>query len=613
MAISLQPQLSSPVGATTRILSARQRCEILRAQMALEAGTFRSHWQELCDNILPRRARFYVTDVNKGDRRNQKIIDSTATSAARTLSAGMMAGVTSPARPWFRLITGDADLDDQENVQEYLHEVQERMATAMLRSNLYNKLPILYGDIGVFGTGAMAVMEDPDTLFRCYDFPVGSFTVMNDDQLRVRTFCRVFRLSVDQVVKKWGDIDAKTGKPAFLDGRESRVSLSVQNMWKAGDLVAWVDIVHLVQENLAYDGRKIESRFKRFVQYYYEIGSQGTNYRLDEVTGFLEETGYDEFPVLVARWEVNSEDVYATNCPGMTALGDIKQLQVGAKRLAQAVEKMINPPMTGPSALRTAKTSLLPGDITYLDVPQGNGNLGFRPVHEVNFAAAIGPMDEMMQGCRLRIQRNFYEDLFLMLAQSDRREITAREIDERHEEKLLALGPMLEQLNQDVLDPLIDRIFNIMARKGMLPVPPEELQGANLHVEYVSVMAQAQKQIGLASLERFAGFAGQVAQTDPSILDEIDGDELIRQYADASGVAPKLIRGKEQVAALRDQRQKAAAAQQAAQNVPAIAGAAKDLSQASTSGDNALAQLLGKSRARQTISATASPPAPVIP
>lgn len=612
MGVSLLPELGMIVVAgagTQKGLSLRAECEILRVQLALEMSTFRSHWMELNDNILPRRGRFYVTDVNKGDRRNQKIIDSTATSAARTLAAGMMAGVTSPARPWFRLMTGDADLDEQDAVKEWLHEVQTRMSTAMLRSNLYNKLPLLYGDIGVFGTGAIGVFEDEDTVFRCYDFPVGSFAIANDDKLRVRTWLRLFRISVDQVVQKWGQIDKRTGKPNFMDGRESTISYTVQNLWKSGNRQAWIDIVHCIRQNLAYDGEKIMSQYKRFEQIYYEIAAPNQP-ALPGKYGVLEHSGYDEFPVLVARWEVNSEDVYATNCPGMTALGDIKQLQVMSKRLAQAVEKMVNPPMTGPSALRTAKTSLLPGDITYLDV--GQGQLGFRPVHEVNFGAAIQPMNELEDGCRRRIQRDFYEDLFLMLAESDRREITAREIDERHEEKLLALGPMLEQLNQDVLDPLIERIFAIMERKGLLPEAPAEIQGAQLRVEYVSIMAQAQKQIGLAALERAASFGAQVAQVDGSVLDEIDTGELVRQYFESAGTPPKIIRSKEDVAALRAQREKAQAQAQAAEAAPKLAGAAKDLSDASTGGDSVLANLLGKARARQTINATASPPASVL-
>lgn len=612
MGLSLTPELGMVVtasGGTQAGLTIRNRCEILRMQLQAEAATFRAHWQELNDYILPRRGRFYVTDVNKGDKRNGKIIDSTATAAARTLAAGMMAGVTSPARPWFRLQTGNADLDSQSDVQDWLHEVQTRMSAIFLRSNLYNKLPILYGDMGVFGTAAMALLEDDESVIRCYDFPVGTYVVGNDHKMRARVFLRLFRLTVQQIVERWGLIHPTTGQPNFADGRPTTISFTVQNLWRSGNRNAWIDVVHVIQPNYAYDGQKIDAKYKRFEQIYYEIAAP--NQPVDPAMyGLLEHTGFDEFPVLCARWEVNSEDVYATNCPGMTALGDIKQLQTAEKRLAQAIEKMINPPMIGPAALRTAKTSLLPGDVTYLDVREGMQ--GFRPVHEVNFGMAIAPLDNKNQQIRLRIQRAFYEDLFLMLAQSDRREITAREVDERHEEKLLALGPMLEQLNQDVLDPIIDRTFAIMARKGLLPTAPDALRGMPLHVTYVSIMAQAQKQIGLAAIERYAGFVSQVAQVDQSILDNLDVDELARQYGEANGVPPKIIRDMAAVAQIRQQKQQAAAQQQAAANIPGLAGAAKDMAATPASGDNILSKLIGKKNAYRTIGATASPPPGVV-
>lgn len=582
----------------------RMRCELLRSQLEMERASFISHWKDLCDYMLPRRGRFYVSDVNKGDRRSRNILDSTATMAARTLAAGMMSGVTSPARPWFRLTVPDQEISEQEDVKAWLFEVEQRMHTVFGRSNLYDKLQVVYSDLGVFGTAAMAVYEDDETVIRCYDFPIGSYAVANDARLEVRTFSRVFRLTVQQVVETWGEIE--DGKPNFASGRPTTISRNVQTLWQRGSIGAWIDIVHVIQPNMAYDGQKMDSRFKRYEDIYYELGASGASRADIESYGLLGHKGFDEFPIMVPRWEVNSEDVYATNCPGMTALGDIKELQTRTKRTAQAVEKMINPPMTAPSVLRNAKASLLPGDITYQDIREGQQ--GFRPAHEINFGAAFGPMEQGSQQTRLRIQRAMFEDLFLMLAQSDRREITAREIDERHEEKLLALGPVLERLNSDMLDPLIERTFAIMQRKGLIPDAPESMQGMAVQVDYVSVMAQAQKMVGLASLERFAGFAGQVAQFSPSVLDNIDTDALIEQYGEATGTPPKIILPKEQVMAARKQREQAQAQQAAAQNAPGLAGAAKDLSETPLAGNNALAALLGKANARKTLNATAQPP-----
>lgn len=615
MAVSISPEsgsfpdssagLMGRNAPTKTAVSIRQQCERLRGQLDLEKASFLQHWRDLADHILPRRARFTLTDVNKGDRRTQKIIDSTATEAAGTLSAGMMSGVTSPARPWFRLTTPDAGVAEQDDVKAWLHEVQRRMETVFLRSNVYNKLPIFYGDLGVFGTAALAVLEDDEAVIRCYDYPVGSYAIGNDAKLRVRTFVRTFRYSVQQMVERWGAINPRTGQANFQDGRPTTLSRTVQGAWTSGNYGAWIDVCHVIRPNASYDGEKIDAKYKRYESIYYELGTQDAS---AQDSGLLEHGGFDEFPVLCGRWEVNSEDVYGTNCPGMKALGDIRQLQLGEKRSAQAVEKMINPPMTGPSRLMNVKVSTIPGDITYDDARDAQA--GFRPTYQIKFD--IQPLEEKQQQVRLRIQRVFKEDLFLMLAQSDRREITAREIDERHEEKLLALGPVLEQLNQDLLDPLIDRTFNIMARKGLLPDPPEAIQGQALRVEYVSIMAQAQKMIGLASLERFASFVGQAAQYDPSVLDRVNDDELIEQYADATGIPPKILRSQDETDGIRRQRANAQQMQQMAANAPGIAGAVKDLSQAPTDGNSALAKLLGASRARATLNATAQPPQPLV-
>jgi hypothetical protein len=281
----------------------------------------------------------------------------------------------------------------------------------------------------------------------------------------------------------------------------------------------------------------------------------------------------------------------------MEALGDIKQLQLGEKRSVEAIEKMVRPPMTAPVSMKNQSASILPSDITYVDVREGQQ--GFRPAHEVKFR--IQEMEMKQDQARSRIKRAFKEDLFLMLTSSDRRDITAREIDERHEEKLLALGPVLEQLNQDLLDPLIDISFDLHMRQGLLPPPPEELQGMPLKVEYVSIMAQAQKLIGISGVERFTGFVGQMAQFNPAVLDKVNADQIVDVYAEMTSVPPSIVRTDEDVAAMRGQRDQQAAAQRKMEMIQAGATTAKDLSQADMSGDNALNAVLAQARAGQLV------------
>ena len=184
-----------------------------------------------------------------------------------------------------------------------------------------------------------------------------------------------------------------------------------------------------------------------------------------------------------------------------------------------------------------------------------------------------------------------------MLANSDRREITAREIDARQEEKLLALGPVLEQLNQDLLDPLIDIAFQIMDRQGLIPEPPQELQGMDLKVEYISIMAQAQKLAGIATIERFAGFVSSVAAMDPSVLDKIDTQQMIDVYGDRLSLQPGIVRPDEEVQAMMAQKQQAQMNQQAMASIAQGANAMKQLSSADMTSDNALTRLIDNANA----------------
>lgn len=586
----------------------RQRCEVLRGQLELERQSFIPVWQNCNDFILPQRARFQVTDVNKGNRRNLNIIDSTGSLAARVCQAGMVAGITSPARPWFELSTPDERLAEQDDVKKWLHETADVLRGIFLRSNFYNEIPTLFGDIGTFGTGAMMVLEDDEDVIRCYDFPVGTYAVGNDARRQVRIFSRVFRRTVSQVVEQWGQIDERTGKPNFMDGRASTISLNVQNLWQQGTTQAWIDLVHVIQPNLSYDGEKIDSKYKRFESVYYEYGMNGNAFPTTGL-GLLSHEGFDEFPVLVARWETSGEDVYGTNWPGLMALGDVKMLQTMAKRGSQALDKWVNPPMTGPANLRTAAASLLPGNITYADV--GQGQLGFRPVHELSqMGPAIQSLREEKAEAQNRIKECYFVNLFLMLEQSDRREYTATEIMERKEEKLLVVGPVLEQVSQDVLDPVIARTFNAAYRRGMIPPAPESLAGQRLVPVYVSVMAQAQRQTGIASMERFTGFLGQFAQIEaaPSpLLDNVDADKFVQEYADAVGVTPEILRSADDVAKIRQDRATAQQQAMAAENAPKVADAAKTMSETQLGGPTALNALMQSAAAKRTIGATARP------
>ncbi|MCK5607206.1 phage tail protein, partial [Candidatus Pacearchaeota archaeon] len=518
----------------------RKHNDILRVELENERSSFIGHWRDLGDNFLPRRTRFTTHDTNKGQGRNQKIINSTGALAARTLRSGMMAGITSPARPWFRLTIQDSALAEFGPVKIWLETVTNKLRAIFLKSNLYNSLSTIYGDLGVFGTGAIFMEEDFDDVVRFYSLPIGSYSIANDNKLKVKVFFREFRMTVRQIVMKFGQI-GEDGKPNW-----ENITGHVQQLWENGQREIWVDVCHVIKPNDNFDPKKLEAKFKRYSSVYWEKGSIGADVPTHSNEGdedkLLRESGYSHFPVLAPRWETTGEDSYATSCPGMIALGDNKGLQNMEKRKAQAIEKMVNPAMTGPSSLRNTKVSILPGDTTFDDVREGQK--GFRPAHEVN--PKIAEMVVDIQNHERRIEKAYFVDLFLMLSTSDRREITAREIDERHEEKLLGLGPVLENVNQDLLDPLVENGLEFGFEQDIFPPPPEELAGADLKIEYISIMAQAQKLAGIASLERFVAFSMNLAKElkaseGVSLLDKLNFDQIIDVYADRMGVDADIV------------------------------------------------------------------------
>lgn len=543
----------------------KEQLQKQQAQLTNDRSSFEPHWRELSDFINPRGSRFLVTDVNRDDRRNTKIVDPTATLSARTLSSGMMSGITSPARPWFKLATPDPDMMDYGPVKLWLEVVQRRMNEVFNKSNLYQSLPLLYASLGNYSTGAMAVLEDDSDVIRTMMFPIGCYYMANSARGSVDTCFRKFSMTVRQLVMEFG---------------MKNVSSSVKSLWGAGNYESWIEVVHAVYPNIDRDTAKLNSKNKPVKSVYYEVGGDS-----DKV---LRESGFDEFPIMAPRWEVNGEDVYGSSCPGMIALGQVKALQLEQKRKSQLIDKATNPPMVGPSSLKNQRVSLLPGDITYID--QVTGQDGFKPAYLVNPNTADLLAD--IQDTRQIINSAYFVDLFMMLQNINTRSMPVEAVIEMKEEKLLMLGPVLERLNDECLNPLIDRTFSIMARKNHLPPPPDVLQGMPLRIEYISVMAQAQKSIGLSSLSSTVGFIGQLAALGKTeALDKLDADQAIDAFAEMSGSSPTVIVPQEQVEQIRQQRAQQQQQQQAMAMGMAAAQGAKTLSEAQTADPSVLTAL----------------------
>lgn len=518
--------------------------------------------REITRYIAPYRGIYSDEDYDRFSGRGADIIDTISIKALRTMAAGLQAGLTSPARPWFRINVEDPYLSEWKNARLWLDYVRERMMAVFARSGAYRTFHSTYAELGAFGTGAVFHEKDFETVIRSRPFTFGEYVLGLDERLEVNTFGRKLRMSAEQILGAWGwDRVSQTVRSAARETPDTRF-----------------DVMHLIEPNdgqIPSDNKVQSGKAWRSVYWMHDAPRDG----------ILSNRGYTRFPILAPRWDVLASHVYGIG-PGWDALPDVKQLTMIAGDRLDAMDYTVKPPLQGPPGIDAA--DVMPGGFTVLDA---QGSQGIKPLFEVK--TDFNSLREDIADMREQIRQAFYADLFLMLANSDRRQITAREVAERHEEKLLMLGPVLEALNTELLDDYIELSFYDMLEAGMLPPPPEELQGMGIKIEYVSLLAQAQKMVGTSALEQMASFMGALAQLKPESLDKFDADQAADEYADSIGVPNSVIVSDEMVALAREKRQKAQEMAAMAQMAAGAASTAKDLSGAQTSGGSALDLLLG--------------------
>lgn len=523
------------------------------------------HWDELAKFLLPRRYRWLVTpnQFNRGSPINRMIRDNTGTLASRVLASGMLSGISSPTRPWFRLKIDGFDEDTTNPVTIWLETVKMRMLRVFAESNFYNSIAQCYADLAVFGTCVMLLYEDYEDIIRCYNPCAGEYFLANNDRLYIDTMYREMTYTVKQISQKFP---------------KERWSNDVKRLVEAGgaSLAQEVKIIHAVEPNIKGNfGVPKEFAFR---ECYFE---DGQNEALP-----LSEAGFWENPAICARWDITGNDAYGRS-PGMDALADVKQLQQETLRKAQAIEKVVNPPMVGDISLKNAPASTIPGGVTY--VAGMDNNKGFKPAYQIQ--PDIAALTQDIMEIQERIKLTFHNDLFLMISQLDTVR-TATEIDARREEKLVLLGPVLTRLNDELLNPIITRTFNIMLRARLLPPPPPEIQGMPIEVAFVSMLHEAQAAVATTGIERVYAFAGGLAAVQPDILDNLDGDEAVDEMANLLDVSPRIVRSRKALAEIRKSRAEQEAMSQLAEATLPAVQAAKTLSETPVGGGQTALSLM---------------------
>ncbi len=486
-----------------------------------------AHWRDLSRHFLPRRARFLDAgeETNNGESRNF-LEDGTGIMALRILANGMQSGLTSPARPWFSLTLQNREMAESAAAKLWLQDTYEKMTALFSQSNFYDQIHVLYSELACFGTGAVIIEADPKIVMRCRTLTVGEYALDAGEDGRVDTLYRRIRMTPRQVVQAWPETCPE----------------QIRDM--AGqDVDRWLTVLHAIEPNADSVRGSVRGNERPFRSVYIVLeGSQR------EV---LEDSGYYEFPALCPRWVVTGSDVYGAS-PAMDALGDCRQLQKVTEDGRLSLELEVNPPMLVHQSGVVGGLDTSPGALNYTTAMQ-QGQEIFRPL--IQTRANLQALAVEKQALKEQIQRHFHNDLFLMISEAGKN-MTATEVAERNGEKLLMLGPVLDRLRAELFQPLIERVYGIMDRAGLVAFPPPELANQPVKVECISILAQAQKQAWLAAVDQLVARAGQLAQmTGPDVLDKLNADALVDTYADLLGTPPNLVLADDELAAKRQARQ----------------------------------------------------------
>jgi hypothetical protein len=536
--------------------------------------SFEDQWREQAAYVMPRAYRWLDEHWSKrGNKASKKIVDPEATIALRAMEASFSSNITPTNRPW-KKPTVRGPLADNYNVKTYLEQVNDIMDIHILSSNFYSEAGKVYSQCGLFGTAAMLIEEDEEEDFRCETLPIGSFWLGVDSKRRVNQFARILDMTLAQAEEEFGSANLTDQQRSAIEAGRG-YSEEIQAL-------------HYIGPAEAADG----SFGMKYVSYYIDVSMSKSGGRQSGAAAdkYLKRGYYEEFPVVTPRWKVMSDDVYGLECPGMIALGHIKELQHQRKQLAKAAEKQVDPPMQRPETATRKALDMTPGADNI--VARGAASEGARPLYQVTFD--VGSTLQLIQDLRSQIREVFFYNLFLMVASERRSGTKAREIEELHEEKMLILSTVYEQFSQEFLDPAIERIFKILERRGRMPIPPPEMQGQSFEIEYVSVMAQAMKLVGIGNMDRALAILGQVASIDATVLDIIDLPRFAESYIDRLGVDTRVKTSPEEREARAASRQAAQQQQAMQQQAQVQADTAKVLSDAKTDEDNALTQLMGQ-------------------
>jgi hypothetical protein len=531
----------------------KDRCNRRLDSLKRQRRPYEPDWHEIAGYCAPARSRFLAKDANKGRRSNRRLNNGYGILAFRTLQHGMTAGLSSKSRPWFSLSLYNQVLLDNPLVKAWLDDVQNRMEAFLAHTNFYEAVEIGYLELGMFGTEACVMLEDQSEVAVCHALTAGEYWIGLNKAMKPGALYRDSGMTVYQAVKTFG---------------KGNLSQRVQSLYDKSDYDCVVPMFHVIEENDDHLPGKLGPLGKPWRSIHFEGWD-------NQIGDEVKSSGFEEQPFWAPRWSTTGADTYGQG-PGHDALPDLRELQLQAKREGEITDLLVWPEKVVSSKVKLKNQ---PKSIVSTDVIDAQKMVTVPyQVPPAALEAVINKSGRLEQ----RIAQISFADLFMAI--SDMEGVQPRnneEINARLEEKMTQLGPVIERVNGEKLTVAIERTFGIMQRRGLIPPAPDALRNSpDLKIEFVSILTQMQRAVGLSQIERTVQFVGGVAGMYPEARFKLDPNAIVDEYASRAGMPPKLVRSDEDAKKDADAEKQAQQNAQMAEMMNKVGKPTKDLTDA---------------------------------
>jgi hypothetical protein len=539
---------------------------------------------DLTQWIDPSRGVYCFLENNSKALDGSLMLDTLPMDAVEVYASGFMSYMTDPSSTWFKVITGDQDLDDQHDVIDFSAAVSKVLRSIIEGSNLYPEFLNVYAEHGVFGRSPLVITHDFDTIVQSTFYTAGSYVIGKDKKGRINQFACKMRKDAMQLVDEFGIDNVNDNvKQAFSDSNQAQ----------------YFDVIWLITPNTQKERNRKDFRNMNFLSLKWIECTGDENY--------LSAAGFDSFPVAIARYHPkDNTQIYGGKYPGYLARPASKQLQALCRGANKIDDFNINPVFAAYGGIDV--DSLYPGAIIPIDLGMAQTTGGKVGLEQVTKNQDSNYIETRSDRQREAIKRPFLVQFFQMLSSLSDKQMTLGEVNQRYAEMVKSIAPQIlgiESFLNQVLEIILHILTtnysiidgeNVTLLESLCGPIPESLQGTEIKFRFLGILSILQRASETMSDEQLIQFITYLvsALQDPinNPMDLIDGDLMVRAYADRIGRAANL-RGDDIVQSIRDARKQAMSAQQQQQDAQNSIQAAQVMANTPIADNTALGAVMG--------------------